>query len=97
MTDQSIRASDQERESVVDVLRDAFTEGRLTFDEFEERTAAAYGAKTWAELRVLTADLPAGPPGVTSATTAPLPGRFLPSLARSASSRSLALVSMSPR
>lgn len=62
MTDRSIRASDQERESVVAVLRDAFTDGRLTFDEFEERTAAAYGAKTWADLRVLTADLPAGPP-----------------------------------
>jgi Domain of unknown function (DUF1707) len=62
MTDRSIRASDQERESVVAVLRDAFTDGRLTFDEFEERTAAAYGAKTWADLRVLTADLPAGLP-----------------------------------
>ena len=61
MTDRPIRASDQERESVVDVLRDAYTDGRLTFDEFEERTAAAYGAKTWTELRVLTADLPAGP------------------------------------
>ena len=61
MTDRAIRASDQERESVVGVLRDAFTDGRLTFDEFEERTAAAYGAKMWTELRELTADLPAGP------------------------------------
>jgi len=61
MTDRPIRASDQERESVVAVLRDAFTDGRLTFDEFDERTAAAYGAKTWSELRVLTADLPAEP------------------------------------
>jgi len=61
MTDRPIRASDQERESVVDVLRDAFTDGRLTFDEFEERTAAAYAAKTWSDLRELTSDLPAGP------------------------------------
>lgn len=61
MTDRPIRASDQERESVVDVLRDAFTDGRLTSDEFEERTGAAYAAKTWTELRVLTSDLPAGP------------------------------------
>jgi hypothetical protein len=61
MTDRAIRASDQERESVVDVLRDAFTDGRLTFDEFEERTAAAYAAKTWAQLWELTADLPAQP------------------------------------
>ncbi len=62
MTDRPIRASDQERESVVDVLRDAFTDGRLTFDEFEERTAAAYAAKTWTDLGELTSDLPAGPP-----------------------------------
>ena len=61
MTDRPIRASDQERESVVDVLRDAFTDGRLTFDEFEERTAAAYAAKTWGQLWELTADLPAQP------------------------------------
>jgi hypothetical protein len=61
MTDRPIRASDQERESVVDVLRDAFTDGRLTFDEFEERTAAAYAAKTWTDLQVLTSDLPVQP------------------------------------
>ena len=61
MTDRPIRASDQERESVVDVLRDAFTDGRLTFDEFEERTASAYAATTWTQLRELTSDLPAQP------------------------------------
>ena len=48
MTDRPIRASDNERESVVDVLRDAYTDGRLTLDEFEERTSAAYASKTWA-------------------------------------------------
>ena len=61
MTDRPIRASDQERESVVSVLRDAFTDGRLTYDEFEERMAAAYAAKTWTDLRELTSDLPAQP------------------------------------
>jgi hypothetical protein len=61
MTDRSILASDQERESVVAVLRDAFTDGRLTLDEFEERTATAYAARTWAQLRELTTDLPAQP------------------------------------
>jgi Domain of unknown function (DUF1707) len=61
MTDRPIRASDQERESVVDVLRDAFTDGRLTFDEFDERTASAYAARTWTELRELTSDLPVQP------------------------------------
>ena len=61
MTDRPILASDQERESVVSVLRDAFTEGRLTSEEFEERTADAYAARTWAQLRELTSDLPAQP------------------------------------
>jgi Domain of unknown function (DUF1707) len=61
MTDWPIRASDEERESVVGVLRDAYTDGRLTFDEFEERTAAAYAARTWTDLRELTTDLPAQP------------------------------------
>ena len=61
MTDRPIRASDKERESVVDVLRDAYTEGRLTLEEFEERTSAAYASKTWPDLRELTGDLPVEP------------------------------------
>jgi hypothetical protein len=61
MTDGSIRASDNDRERVVAALREAFTEGRLTLDEFEERTSVAYAARTWGELRALTDDLPAPP------------------------------------
>ena len=75
MTDRPIRASDQERESVVDVLRDAFTDGRLTFDEFEERTASAYAAKTWTQLRELTSDLPAQPLLGASLNQRPQAGR----------------------
>jgi Domain of unknown function (DUF1707) len=56
-----IRASDMDREAVVAVLRDAYTAGRLTLDEFDERTSAAYAGKTWGELRALTADLPEMP------------------------------------
>jgi DUF1707 SHOCT-like domain len=61
MTDRPIRASDKERDSVVDVLRDAYTDGRLTLEEFDERTSAAYASKTWGDLRELTADLPVQP------------------------------------
>ena len=61
MTDRPIRASDKERDSVVDVLRDAYTDGRITLEEFEERTSAAYASKTWTDLRVLTSDLPVEP------------------------------------
>ena len=58
--DGAIRASDSDRERVVAILREAYTEGRLDLTEFDERTTAAYAARTWAQLRELTRDLPAG-------------------------------------
>lgn len=59
MADSVIRASDDDRERVVGVLREHTAQGRLTLDEFEERMTAAYAAKTWDDLRQLTRDLPA--------------------------------------
>lgn len=56
--DGGIRASDSDRENVVEILRDAYSTGRLTMAEFDERTTSAFAAKTWGELRKLTADLP---------------------------------------
>jgi hypothetical protein len=61
MTDRPMRASDQERENVVDVLRNAYADGRLTLEEFSERTSGAFAARTWGELRELTGDLPVQP------------------------------------
>lgn len=58
MADRSIRASDDDRERVVDVLREQTAQGRLTMGEFEERMGAAYTATTWEDLRPLTRDLP---------------------------------------
>src|SRR5215471_18957325 len=60
-SDHMIRASDQDRDVVVTTLRDAYTAGRLTLEEFDERTTAAYASRTWGELRKLTEDLPAQP------------------------------------
>lgn len=60
-TDDPIRASDIDRDAVVATLRDAYTVGRLTLDEFDERMAAAYASKTWGDLRRLTIDLPVQP------------------------------------
>lgn len=57
-----MRASDAERESVVETLREASVEGRLTLVELTERTEAAYLAQTHAELSQLTSDLPQGDP-----------------------------------
>jgi Domain of unknown function (DUF1707) len=60
-TDDLIRASDVDREAVVTTLREAYTVGRLTLDEFDERMAASYAGRTWGDLRALTADLPVQP------------------------------------
>jgi hypothetical protein len=73
VSDHMIRASDQDREVVVSTLRDAYTAGRLTLEEFDERTTAAYASRTWGELRTLTEDLPLQP-----ILGADVPGRPLP-------------------
>jgi hypothetical protein len=61
MASDHIRASDRDRDAAVTTLRDAFAEGRLTLDEFQERTTAAYAGRTWGALRELTNDLPVQP------------------------------------
>jgi hypothetical protein len=61
MASDHIRASDRDRDAVVGMLRDAFAEGRLTLEEFQERTTAAYAGRTWGDLRELTGDLPVQP------------------------------------
>ena len=55
-----VRASDADRDRVVDTLRVAVGDGRLTADEFGERMEAALSARTLGELAVLTADLVTG-------------------------------------
>jgi hypothetical protein len=55
-----IRASDTERERVVEILREAATHGRIALEELDERSAAAYGAATRGELAALIDDLPEG-------------------------------------
>lgn len=58
---QQLRASTADRERATEVLKHAFTEGRLTQEEFEERTGLAYSSRTYADLDRITADLPAVP------------------------------------
>ncbi len=62
-----MRASDADRDRVVDVLRAAVTEGRLTAEEFGQRLEAALSSRTIGELAALTADLV---PGRSPATEA---------------------------
>ncbi|MCT2588818.1 DUF1707 domain-containing protein [Streptomyces sp. N2-109] len=53
-----LRASHDDREAVVEQLRDAAAEGRIDLDELDTRLEQALKSKTHAELAVLTADLP---------------------------------------
>jgi uncharacterized protein DUF1707/uncharacterized protein DUF4190 len=69
-------AGDADRERAVSVLKDAFIEGRLTLEEYEDRAGRAYQARTYADLDVLTIDIPrpAPPrPGVPFALRPPPP------------------------
>ena len=54
-----LRASHTDRDEVVEKLRVAAGDGRLTPDELDERLGAALTARTYGELAALTADLPA--------------------------------------
>jgi hypothetical protein len=54
----SIRASDADRDSVVDRLRTAAAEGRLAAHELEHRVTTALKATTYGELDATVADLP---------------------------------------
>ena len=74
----STRASDRERDAVVQRVQDAFAEGRLDDAEFDERTRAALTARTHADLDTLLADLPAqtAAGGTAPAVAGHGPGRF---------------------
>lgn len=69
-----LRACDADRDRVVDVLRVAAGDGRLTVDELDERLEAALSARSVSELAVLTvltADLVARPDRPAVATAEP--------------------------
>jgi hypothetical protein len=67
--DPGLRASDDERESIVNELREHGAAGRLDIEELEQRVAAAYGARTHGELGALLDDLPGTPPAPRPAAT----------------------------
>jgi hypothetical protein len=57
----SLRASDEDRDRLATDLRGHAVAGRLSTEEFEQRLAQAYGARTLGELAELERDLPASP------------------------------------
>ena len=59
-----MRISDADRNKVAEILREAAGDGRIDFNELDERLEATYAAKTYAELVPITHDLaPAAPIG----------------------------------
>jgi hypothetical protein len=56
-----LRAGQADRERVIEALKDAFVQGRLTRDDLGARAGQALSARTYAELAAVTAGIPAGP------------------------------------
>lgn len=63
-----MRASQADRQLVMDQLRQAVEDGRLDVPEYQDRVDAALNAKVYSELDVLLSDLkPLDPPGYEGA------------------------------
>jgi hypothetical protein len=68
------RAADADRDRVAGVLGRAYSEGRLSKDEYDARLEAALSARTYADLEQVVTDLPgqwaiAGPAGEPAVVT----------------------------
>jgi Domain of unknown function (DUF1707) len=83
-----LRASHADREQVIGTLKAAFVEGRLTEDELAARVDQVYASRTYAELDVLTADIPAADisadPAAAAPARPPAPARHRRPLVRAA-------------
>lgn len=72
----NLRAGDADRARVTEQLDVAYAEGRLTFDEHQQRVDRALGARTFGELVPLTADLIAPHQGLAVPPDAPAPSPY---------------------
>ena len=87
-----VRASDADREQVVEILTAAFVQGRLSLDELGLRAGHALASRTYGELAATIADIPAPPlqppappsPARPPAPAAPIPPGRMPAGAKAA-------------
>ena len=70
-----IRASDADRDAVLTALSEHFQAGRLTSDEFDERSGAALSARTLGDLDGLMTDLPGPARTAPPSDPAPMPAQ----------------------
>ena len=70
-----LKASDADREQVIDALKSAFVYGLLGRDDLYMRAGEVLAARTYADLTALTADIPAGLIAAQSPAMAPAPSR----------------------
>ena len=75
----ALRASDADRDRVIDMLRAAVADGRLDPAEYDERVETALSARTFEALAPLTADLGSG---AGSALAVPPPAKAKPGAKR---------------
>src|SRR5579863_7190113 len=66
----TMRASDADRDRVVELLNVAYGEGRLSKDEYDGRLENAFSARTYADLDQILADLPAAPATMLTSSVA---------------------------
>ena len=79
-TGSNIRVGDADRDATATQLREHYAAGRLTLDELNERLEQTFAARTGADLKAVTRDLPsldgawarAGGPAADSSLSAPL-------------------------
>jgi len=72
-----MRASDADRDRVVELLNLAYSEGRLSKEEYDARLDSAMSARTFADLDLLVTDLPSPrssvvPPGTQETVVTPV-------------------------
>jgi hypothetical protein len=87
----AMRASDADRDAVLAELSEHFQAGRLTLEEFDERSNQALHARTYGDLADLTSDLPA-PSRLPAPSVKPRSGPAGPRVPVAAVAAALALV-----
>jgi hypothetical protein len=71
------RAADADREAIAEKLRVAAAEGRIDFEELDDRLGQAYSARTYGQLRAVVADLPGQPASMLQHDALPEPGTLV--------------------